>query len=83
MCNTGAAQGYDGAEVWNADVFNDDQYSEATVIGSARIGILEGNMSKAWVEIGQIQDRQKGLTAANGIFATIVAIIAGWVGTQR
>jgi len=49
----------------------------------ARIGILEGNMSKAWVEIGTLQDRQKGLTAANGIFAAIAATIAGWVGSQR
>ena len=49
----------------------------------SRISILEGNMSKAWVEIGTLQDRQKGLTAANGIFAAIAAAIAAWIGSQR
>jgi len=30
-CNTGSEDGWDGAEVWNADSFDDDHYSSATV----------------------------------------------------
>jgi hypothetical protein len=30
-CNTGSGSGFDGAEIWNADSFDNDQYAEGTL----------------------------------------------------
>lgn len=38
LCNTDFSSGYDAAEIWNADSFDDDQYSEATVTGVVGVG---------------------------------------------
>lgn len=41
-CNTGYGGGWDGAEIWNADSFNNDQYSQATVAGTMGTGGATG-----------------------------------------
>lgn len=49
----------------------------------ARISVLEGNMSKAWSEIGQIRDRQRGWAAVQSVVAAVFAAIAAWIGINK
>ena len=49
----------------------------------ARITINQQGLTDLTVDVTRLEDRQRGLTAAQGIFATVMAAIAAFIGSQR